>query len=235
MAYDNGPRINTNGLVLSLDASDKNSYPGSGTSWFDLSGNGRNFTFNSTPTFTTERGGGITFNGTSQYCTGPASNAFSLGQEFTIEFVAKSTVTLYNSLFQWFDPSNVRAIQVHWPLAQGDNTVYYDVGGCCGATQRVTWADGATLLNVDAYGALRCRVGTNPTRQIFVNNTSVANSGVNSTATITYGSTAAIIGAFDTTQLFWKGNLYFFRMYNRALTDAEMTQNYNVQKSRFGL
>lgn len=94
---------------------------------------------------------------------------------------------------------------------------------------------GTSILNIDAYGAFRCRVGTNPTRQIFVNNVSVADSGVNSTATITYGTTAAIIGAYDTGNYFHKGNLYMFRMYNRALTDVELTQNYNAQKSRFGL
>ena len=229
-------KVVTNGLVLSLDAGDKNSYPGTGTTWFDISGNRRNFTFNATPTFTTERGGGITFDGTDDYCTGPASNAFSLDQEFTIEFAGKSTVTAasYAIFFQWWNNSGGRAILSSWPFGGGDNNVYYDVGGCCGATQRITW-EGSSTLNVNAYGAFRCRVGTNPTRQIFVNNVSVADSGVNSTATITYGTTAAIIGAYDTGNYFHKGNLYMFRMYNRALTDAEMTQNYQAQKARFGL
>ena len=40
MAQEYGPKIVTDGLVLSLDAADKNSYPGSGTTWYDLSGAG---------------------------------------------------------------------------------------------------------------------------------------------------------------------------------------------------
>ena len=36
MAYNTGPKIVTDGLVLCLDAADRNSYPGSGNTWYDL-------------------------------------------------------------------------------------------------------------------------------------------------------------------------------------------------------
>lgn len=239
MSFYNGPTIVTNGLVLSLDAADRNSYVSGSTTWRDISGNGRDFTLVNGPTFSTDRGGAIVLDGVNDYLSGPASNAFSLGQEFTIEFAGNSTVadktTANSNFFQWFDNSGGRAILATWPYGRGDNGVYYDVGGCCGNTQRVTWSSNGAMNYVDAYGAFRCRVGTNPTRQIFFNNVSVANSGNNSTANITYGTNAAIIGAVNTTSDFHKGSIYFFRMYNRALTDAEMTQNYNATKSRFGL
>ena len=44
MAISHSPRIVRDGLVLALDAADRNSYPGSGTTWNDLSGNGNHFT-----------------------------------------------------------------------------------------------------------------------------------------------------------------------------------------------
>lgn len=50
--YSSG-QIVTSGLVLNLDASDRNSYPGSGLTWFDVSGNGRNFTLDNGITFNT--------------------------------------------------------------------------------------------------------------------------------------------------------------------------------------
>lgn len=50
MAFANGPVIPTNGLILALDAADQNSYPGSGTTWTDITGNGRNATINGTAT-----------------------------------------------------------------------------------------------------------------------------------------------------------------------------------------
>jgi hypothetical protein len=55
-------QIVTNGLVLSLDAADKNSYPGSGTVWSDLSGNNNNNTLVATPTFSSANGGSLVFN-----------------------------------------------------------------------------------------------------------------------------------------------------------------------------
>ena len=47
MALNYGPTIVTDGLVLALDAADRNSYPGTGNTWFDISGNGNNGTINS--------------------------------------------------------------------------------------------------------------------------------------------------------------------------------------------
>lgn len=53
MAQNYGPKIITDGLILSLDAADINSYPGSGTTWYDVSGNNYNFTLNGSYSWTT--------------------------------------------------------------------------------------------------------------------------------------------------------------------------------------
>jgi len=64
MALAHNPSIVTSGLVLCLDAANKRSYPGSGTSWLDVSGNGNNciidtsgFTYNSSGNFSMADGG----------------------------------------------------------------------------------------------------------------------------------------------------------------------------------
>ena len=59
-----GPDIVTDGLVLSLDAANKKSYPGSGTAINDLSGDGRNGVLTNGPTFSTTNAGTISFDGT---------------------------------------------------------------------------------------------------------------------------------------------------------------------------
>lgn len=51
MAAHGGPNIVEDGLVLYLDAANKKSYPGSGTVWKDLSGNGNDGTLTNGPTF----------------------------------------------------------------------------------------------------------------------------------------------------------------------------------------
>ena len=61
--------IVTDGLILHLDAGNKNSYPGSGTTWTDLSGNGYNATLNNSVGFTTSSGGMLTLNGSNQTAT----------------------------------------------------------------------------------------------------------------------------------------------------------------------
>ena len=60
-------QIVTNGLVLALDAADRNSYPDSGTTWTDLSGNGSNGTLINGPTFSSVNGGSIVFDGLNDY------------------------------------------------------------------------------------------------------------------------------------------------------------------------
>jgi hypothetical protein len=64
MSNNYGPRIVTDGLVLCLDAADQNSYAGSGSTWYDLSGNNNHFTLNNSPTYSFEGGGNIIFDGT---------------------------------------------------------------------------------------------------------------------------------------------------------------------------
>lgn len=60
----------TNGLILNLDAANYKSYPGSNTTWTDLSGYRNNGTLTNGPTFSTLNGGGITFDGVDDYVIG---------------------------------------------------------------------------------------------------------------------------------------------------------------------
>jgi hypothetical protein len=63
MGFYRGPNIVTDGLVLSLDAGNAKSYPGSGTTWYDKSGNNYNGALTNGPTFNSDNGGSIVFDG----------------------------------------------------------------------------------------------------------------------------------------------------------------------------
>jgi len=67
MGIARGPKIVTSGLVLALDAADKLSYRGSGTTWRDLSGNNNTGTLTNGPTFNAGNLGSIVFDGTNDY------------------------------------------------------------------------------------------------------------------------------------------------------------------------
>jgi len=67
MASSLDPNISESGLVLCLDAADKNSYPGTGATWTDLSGNNRIGTLTNGPTFNSGNNGYITFDGVDDF------------------------------------------------------------------------------------------------------------------------------------------------------------------------
>jgi hypothetical protein len=66
----------TTNLVLHLDASNSSSYSGSGTTWSDLSGDGNDLTLTNGPTFTSDNGGAIVFDGTNDYAASPLNQSF---------------------------------------------------------------------------------------------------------------------------------------------------------------
>jgi hypothetical protein len=224
--YGSG-RIVTNGLVLSLDAADRNSYPGSGTTWFDTSGGLRNFTLENTPTWSNERGGAMVFDGINDFLTGPASNTFSIVQEHTVEVVFNIAELRSTVFFTWSNGgANGRQIFTHAPW--GNDTIYYDVA----VSSRVQYSP--VPVGRIVHMAWRVRTSTTPRQQIFENNVSKADSGTNAVSSISMGTDPvyiAKIGDFS----YWKGTIYYFRVYNRGLTDDELSQNYQLAKSRFGL
>ena len=89
MAINVRPSIVTSGLVLNLDAANMKSYPRSGTTWRDLSGLGNNGTLTNGPTFNSQNGGSIVFDGVDDY----ASINNTIGNfgtsDFTINFFFK--------------------------------------------------------------------------------------------------------------------------------------------------
>jgi hypothetical protein len=90
------------GLVMYLDAGISNSYPGSGSSWFDLSGNGHNGTLTNGAGYSTQFGGVITFDGTNDYVEVPTPNMAS--SNYTVFGVARY-VTVDSAVY----PSSVEA------------------------------------------------------------------------------------------------------------------------------
>ena len=77
MALHHNPRIVTDGLVLHLDAADRNSYPGSGTTFTDLSGNGNNATLQNGTSYSSDNGGTLVYDGADDKITIQNSTSLS--------------------------------------------------------------------------------------------------------------------------------------------------------------
>lgn len=88
MAYSDGPKIVTNGLVLSLDAGDRNSYPGSGTTWFDVSGNNNHCGLVNGATYSsTKNKGTIDLDGINDYISVPKTlNGFTYNIHYDLNW-----------------------------------------------------------------------------------------------------------------------------------------------------
>jgi len=235
MGINYSPKIVTDGLVLCLDAANPLSYPGSGNTWYDISGNNRHYTIDPTyVSWNTNKYFDVSYAGSVFAFVGPASNTFDFNSDMqhTIFCFMDIGVAYSSSFFYWAATPSVgtdqRAIFTHAPWG---NYFFYDVGGCCGGTQRISSSTLGGELTSDGFfcGTWRTRVGTSPVKQFFKNGVSVL-SGHTSTATMTWNltTTAGIASR-------WSGKISNFIVYNKALDDQEIQQNYTALKGRFGL
>lgn len=222
-----GVDIISDGLQFYLDSTNTDSYSGSGTAWNDLSGNGNNFSWASTPSFTsgspsyfTTTSGGV--------CSGPASNSFGITNTsgYTIHVICLVNSYTNATTFQFHSStaSYNRGIFTH--LTWGNQVVYLDQGGCCASSQRTNVASGgATTWNIWTFR----RLTNSSTRSIWKNNSNLINNTA-SAADPALSSTAVTINVSN-----WNARLGGFICYNRGLSDAEIADNYSTLRTRYGI
>jgi hypothetical protein len=225
-----GGSIIRDGLVLNLDAGNTSSYSGSGTTWNDISGNGRNFTWISTPTFTSN-GSASYFSTLGNRCTGPASNSFGIDNTsgYTIFLVSKQNALAQSSAFKFYGSVALnRGIFSH--CTWDDNVIYFDQGGSTPPGSRTSVASGgSTTWNIWTFRRL-----TNSSERSISKNGSTLTTNTAGAANIDLNSTGANLGGSDEGST-WNAQLNSFIVYNRGLSDGEITQNFDALRNRFGL
>jgi hypothetical protein len=210
----------TNGLVLSLDAAKRDSYPGSGTAWRDISGNGNNGTLTNGPTFNSDNGGSIVFDGTNDRID-IAGTVISGSQNFTIECACRSlAANTAEYIFGNYGVAN-NGIELYFYL--NELILYY--GGT------YLFSPDNSILSNTWYIVTATRNGNNVALYI---NGALSSSGANSNS-ITTNNPYTIGNAYDYNSEIFRGNIASVKVYNRALSNIEILQNYNAQKSRYGL
>jgi hypothetical protein len=223
MATRYTPRIVTDGLVLCLDAANSKSYPGSGTTWTDLSRIGNNGTLTNGPTFSSANGGSIVFDGIDDYVIiNNPLNQSNLTQEWTVN----SWLSLTSS------PSNNAQFLVEG-LNSGVAADWFSVAPLLylngGANDYYRYGSGGSYINGGLIN-LTFRFKNSTGERILTKNTvDISGSGPNNTSTPSGQSANFRIGYL------MKGNIFLLQIYNRKITDAEILQNFNATKSRFGL
>jgi len=224
MGFYDGPSIVTNGLVLSLDAADKNSYAGSGTVWRNLANPTSNTATGSLvngPTFDTGNNGNIVFDGTNDYVNLPSidtNSAFTL-DFWLMRFDAGSPTMISGGV----TPSTNGYLQI------ANFSSFVSLRKSSIAELGNFGATTATLSNI-IYNITVTRSGT--TFSCYINRE------FKNTLTVTTTFTTASPALGQTEILVnepYAGRMYRFSYYNRSLSADEISQNYDAQKSRFGL
>jgi len=222
-----GPDINENGLILHLDAANNKSYPGTGTTWTDLSGNSNNGTLTNGPTFNAANMGSIVFDGTNDYIYRSSLSNFN-SSTYTIllwgKFVSVSSSGILFNLGRSPSDANSEA-QLYY---NNSRLVYWDYDG----SMAFNFIQSSGILSTNVYQYLGfTKNSTNGTFYIngYSSGTGTAAFDANiSTNDFTIG--ADIRDSIN----YVNGNISQFLLYNRVLTASEVLQNYNATKSRFG-
>jgi hypothetical protein len=231
MGSHGGPKIATDGLVFLMDTANKKSYPGSGTAWNDLSGNAINGTLTNGPVFSSDNVGIIDFDGSNDYIqlqsngTGTFNNQiFSLGMWFKVDSLAS-----YNVLFSYdytahsapHYATHLRletsgAIRFHWNNGSANRSMF----------------TGAGVIVADTWYNIYITFKSGK-QQLFINGTVIHSTTL--ADTITFYNQEVWIGRSNFSSGYTNGKITLFNYYNRELSAAEVVQNYNATKSRFGL
>jgi hypothetical protein len=229
------PYIVMDGLVFNLDAGITQSYPGSGTTWTDVNGLGskNNGTLTNGPTFSSNDGGSIVFDGTNDIVSLGNDPVFSLGgagKTFSIGVWFNST--LWNVEWQAIFTKGDSSWRVHRYTNANPPKIAF---GSTGLSTLDTFT--TTTINTNQWYHIYCIYdGTH--KKIYVNGLIDSNVSVTGTLSNSNNTDPVLIGnnseAGRTTR-FFNGNIAVAQIYNRALSATEVLQNYNAQKGRFGL
>jgi hypothetical protein len=233
MSFVHSPKIVTDGLVLALDAGNTKSYPGSGTTWFDKSGNANNGTLTNGPTFNSANGGSIVFDGVDDFVDcGNASIINSAVNTCTINIWFKqSTTAAYRSLTSKGPSDADENFQL--AVAHSINKLYFDVGNTAGPYIDTTYSYSLnTWYNICVT---HNRVAGTSTLLLYINGTNIPSTTFNPTLTPVTNSSNFIVGSSRNNTLPFPGNIADVNLYNRALSAAEVQQNFNALRGRFGI
>jgi hypothetical protein len=222
MALGHGASIVRSNLALHLDAANKKSYSGSGTTWSDLSGNGRNATLVNLPTYNSTH---FSFDGTNDVST-LSNNFIPADSSLTVSVWVKArsdgmlvdtlndslswdgfTIRIQSNTYRWwlFKQNSSPNIQAALASTLSYNGNWQNVTGTYNGTTASLYIDGILDVSVSYSGGYD--LGT-------------ANIG---------------IGARASTANPCNCDISNVSIYNRALTAAEVSQNFNAFRGRYGV
>ena len=222
MAVAYNPTILVNGLVLCLDAANSKSYSGSGTVWNDISSSGNNATLVNGPTFNSSNQGSIAFDGTDDIVT--TSLSATLSFTWSVWFKTDVLASGYRNIIS----VPTAAYMLMLLDISTNNMGFWSSDGMGGGSLGVT-----SLSTNTWYNAVLVREGNSISNgyKAYLNSEF---KGSANTGTWSIANTISFGGRTDASQYF-DGNIAQTMIYNTALNQSQINQNFNALRGRFGI
>ena len=218
MGLSHSPRIVTDGLVFCVDAANKRSYPGAGTTWTDLSSSKANGTLvNMTNNFSTDGAGGLIFDGTNERVDIDSTKSVMSQNAYTKIAWFYAYSFKYNIISGGSSAQHAFWLQGTDRLRAGHNASWSIVSSTT-ALSLNTWYHGAVTFNTSTGWVL------------YLNGLPEDTSG--STSTFSSSANTFYIGSYNGANLF-HGIISNCLIYNRVLIPDEIKQNYLATKGRY--
>jgi hypothetical protein len=237
MAFNRGPNVVTDGLVLALDAGNPKSYVSGSTTWYDKSGNNYVGTLVNGPTFSSKNGGSIVFDGTNDYVSVPSlantsfpQNAGTISIWYNIQSTGGVRTADDKGIFDQWDhtrdhifirnyPNVSAVIQIALMSIRLGMSGYEAVGNY--------------TISVDAFHniVVTYTTGVGGSVQFYIDGVLRTSGAIDSG----FRPTGQFVGFGSNGNGSMQGKGSIMHIYNRPLSAAEIQQNYNSTKSRFNL
>ena len=237
MGVYGGPEVAEDGLVLCLDAGNPKSYPGSGTTWTDLSGNGNTGTLVNGVSYSGTDGGSLSFDGVNDYIS---------TQNYDLDFGTQSF-----SLCALVNSNSISSAQKIINKGQSTSfpsgTVGYSIRFFNSAARFSVW-DGTNLANISSstlqsntwYHIVGVCNRTTGSSDLYINGLLINSANIQSLGSISIPEAELTIGnlergSYAADNEFFNGKISNVQIYNKILTSQEVQQNFNATRSRFGI
>lgn len=223
MSFSFGNKIITDGLISYLDAANLRSYPGSGTVWNDLTINGNNGSLILGPVYNSTYGGNITCDGVNDYIdVGGTVTSFTLDITYQpLTFDTNPGSVRYNYIIETDSGGSNKMFLRYNSTNSGAILLLANHGSAGG---QLTVSVNHTVGNV--YNATITYDDTSKYTALYINGILIGN--MTMTSALLYQGVKQLGYTFNT-------RIFNYKIYNRALSSTEVTQNYNALKGRFGL
>ena len=230
MATFGGPNTIETGLIVSVDAANPTSYPGSGTTWRDLSGNSKNGT-TSGATYGSQNGGVFNFDGVNDTISFGTGNTFFPLTNFTIDLWTQSKGTVPTTgttpgLFGF-----TFGIRAYFDLT---NRIVLSISSGS-SLQNLTYTHGTNIRDDGSWNNIVFQA-TPTNSYIYLNGELKASRSLTWLGDTIWPTNTWNLGRDNNNSTqFFTGSIASYKMYNAALTLSQIQQNFNAMRGRFGI